>query len=73
MFFKIKMKLFVFAVLAVLSVANCRYTPDWNSLDTRPLPQWYDDAKIGIFVHWGVFSVPSFGTGDFAFGEWLWW
>ncbi len=26
-----------------------RYTPDWSSLDTRPLPQWYDDAKIGNF------------------------
>ncbi|XP_066949010.1 alpha-L-fucosidase-like [Macrobrachium rosenbergii] len=43
-----------------------RYDPSWDSLDTRPLPQWYDDAKIGIFVHWGVFSVPSFGS------EWFW-
>lgn len=37
-----------------------KYTPDWDSLDKRPLPKWYDDAKIGIFIHWGVFSVPSF-------------
>lgn len=29
-----------------------RYTPDWDSLDTRPIPQWYDDGKIGIFIHW---------------------
>lgn len=36
------------------------YKPDWNSLDKRPLPTWYDDAKIGIFIHWGVFSVPAF-------------
>ncbi|XP_054165346.1 alpha-L-fucosidase-like, partial [Oppia nitens] len=43
-----------------------RYTPDWKSLDSRPLPVWYDDVKIGIFLHWGVFSVPSFGT------EWFW-
>ncbi|XP_064081743.1 alpha-L-fucosidase-like isoform X2 [Macrobrachium nipponense] len=42
------------------------YTPDWESLDTRPLPPWYDSVKIGIFIHWGVFSVPSFG------GEWFW-
>jgi hypothetical protein len=34
---------------------------------TRPLPQWYGDAKVGIFIHWGVFSVPSFKT------EWFWW
>ena len=31
-----------------------RYTPDWNSLDTRPLPIWYDQAKFGIFIHWGL-------------------
>ncbi len=31
---------------------NERYTPDWNSLDSRPLPKWYDDAKFGIFIHW---------------------
>ncbi len=43
-----------------------RYTPDWDSLDSRPLPSWYDNAKFGIFIHWGVFSVPSFGS------EWFW-
>ncbi|XP_065804415.1 tissue alpha-L-fucosidase-like [Labrus bergylta] len=47
---------------------SARYTEDWTSLDARPLPQWYDDAKIGIFVHWGVFSVPAYGK----FSEWLW-
>lgn len=30
------------------------YTPDWKSLDTRPLPDWYDQAKFGIFIHWGL-------------------
>ena len=34
----------------------------------------YDEAKFGIFVHWGVFSVPSWGTeGGGASGEWFWW
>lgn len=42
-----------------------RYLPNWDSLDTRPLPAWYDQVKFGIFIHWGVFSVPSFG-------EWFW-
>ncbi|CAF0776283.1 unnamed protein product [Didymodactylos carnosus] len=37
--------------------------------DKHPLPQWYDDAKIGIFIHWGVFSVPSFVSEWF---EWYW-
>ncbi|KAI8492644.1 Tissue alpha-L-fucosidase [Branchiostoma belcheri] len=44
-----------------------RYAPTWDSLDQRPLPSWYDEAKFGIFMHWGVFSVPSFGS------EWFWW
>ncbi|XP_014230544.1 alpha-L-fucosidase [Trichogramma pretiosum] len=43
-----------------------KYEPNWNSLDSRPLPSWFDDAKFGIFIHWGVFSVPSFGS------EWFW-
>lgn len=29
------------------------------SLDERPLPSWYDDAKLGLFVHWGLYSVPA--------------
>ncbi|PSN57902.1 Alpha-L-fucosidase [Blattella germanica] len=48
------------------SLRNTSYLPTWDSLDTRPLPQWYDEAKIGIFIHWGVFSVPSYGS------EWFW-
>lgn len=43
-----------------------KYVPTWSSLDNRPLPSWYDNAKLGIFIHWGVFSVPSFGS------EWFW-
>ena len=37
-----------------------RYTPDWNSLDSRPLPAWYDEAKIGIFMHFGPYAVPGY-------------
>lgn len=47
-------------------VNDKKYEPTWESLDSRPLPTWFDDAKIGIFIHWGVFSVPSFGS------EWFW-
>ncbi|CAC5367003.1 FUCA [Mytilus coruscus] len=49
-----------------LQDSYAKYTPDWDSLDSRPLPTWYDEAKFGIFVHWGVFSVPSFH------GAWFW-
>ena len=45
------------------------YQPDWQSLDQRPVPQWYRDAKFGIFIHWGVYSVPGFSRkGEYA--EW---
>lgn len=43
-----------------------KYKPTWESLDARPLPAWYDDAKFGIFLHWGVYSVPSIVS------EWFW-
>lgn len=65
------MKLTPFSTLIIsLMIANgegIRYEPNWQSLDSRPLPDWYDEAKIGIFIHWGVFSVPGFGS------EWFWW
>ncbi|GFU57844.1 tissue alpha-L-fucosidase [Trichonephila clavipes] len=62
------MKLFVafLFVLFSFSLAESKYTPDWGSLDARSLPSWFDEAKVGIFLHWGVFSVPAFGS------EWFW-
>ncbi len=36
-----------------------KYEATWESLDSRPLPEWYDEAKIGIFMHFGAYSVPS--------------
>ena len=38
------------------------YQPDWDSLKTHPTPKWYLDGKFGIFIHWGVYSVPAFGN-----------
>lgn len=35
------------------------YAPTWESVGTHPLPDWYDDAKLGIFLHWGLYSVPG--------------
>ncbi|XP_067673731.1 alpha-L-fucosidase-like [Haliotis asinina] len=55
----------LFTLLTVTLAAGARYDPTWESLDQRPLPAWYDEAKFGIFLHWGVFSVPGF------MGAWL--
>jgi alpha-L-fucosidase len=38
------------------------YRPDWESLQRYAVPDWYKDAKFGIFIHWGVYSVPAFGN-----------
>jgi alpha-L-fucosidase len=48
-----------------------RYEAKWESLDRRPTPDWYLDAKFGVFIHWGVYSVPAWGkVGEYA--EWYW-
>jgi alpha-L-fucosidase len=39
--------------------AQKHYEPNIASLDAHPLPAWYDDAKLGIFIHWGLYSVPG--------------
>jgi alpha-L-fucosidase len=36
------------------------YKPTIESLNTHKLPGWFDDAKFGIFIHWGLYSVPAF-------------
>ena len=38
------------------------FRPDWESLTKYEAPEWYKDAKFGIFIHWGVYSVPAFGS-----------
>jgi alpha-L-fucosidase len=51
------------------------YQPTWDSLDLRPTPAWFTEAKFGIFIHWGVYSVPSYAPvipGKLAYAEWYW-
>jgi alpha-L-fucosidase len=38
------------------------YEPTLESLNAHPVPPWYDDAKFGIFIHWGLFSIPAFAA-----------
>ena len=60
----------VLCALSPLSHAQ-RVTPDWASVDSRPTPSWWTDAKFGVFIHWGVYSVPAFAPqGEYA--EWYW-
>ncbi|WP_242116996.1 alpha-L-fucosidase [Aestuariivivens sediminicola] len=40
-----------------------------KEITERPYPKWFKDAKLGIFIHWGLYSVPSYG-GKESYGEW---
>jgi alpha-L-fucosidase len=43
-------------------IADGPYKADWNTWGAYTVPDWYRDAKFGIFIHWGVYSVPAFGS-----------
>lgn len=58
-------------LLAAPAISGAPVTPDWESLDQRPNPSWWNDAKFGIFIHWGPYSVPAFSkVGEYS--EWYW-
>ncbi len=54
-----KLLVLVFICVSYLHANAQPYENDWESLDTRPIPNWFEDAKFGIFIHWGVYSVPA--------------
>ncbi|KKL74709.1 hypothetical protein LCGC14_2062170, partial [marine sediment metagenome] len=45
------------------------YTPDKESIKSHQVPDWFHDAKFGIFIHWGLFSVPAFAKAKIDLGE----
>ena len=72
-----KRLLFAFALAAASSGLAETYEAKWESLDKRPVPSWWTEAKFGIFIHWGPYAVPAFGNvskdGKFAwdcYAEW---
>jgi len=70
----------IISVLLPLTLsAQKKYEATWESIDSRPVPEWFSDAKFGIFIHWGLFSVPAWGPlpSDGAsvydcYAEWYW-
>lgn len=45
------------------------YQPNWESINSRPVPAWFEDAKFGIFIHWGLYSVPAYTKREW-YAEW---
>lgn len=43
-------------------IAKGKYKDTWESLQQYRVPDWYEDVKFGIFIHWGIFSVPAFAN-----------
>lgn len=51
------------------------YKPTWESVDRRRTPAWFSEARFGIFIHWGTYSVPAYAPvipGKLAYAEWYW-
>lgn len=70
-----KLTAILIVVLFSMRLAAQQWQPDWESLDSRPVPQWFSDAKFGIFIHWGPYSVPAWrpperGSWEGIYAEW---
>lgn len=44
--------------------------PTWESINQRGYPEWFSDAKLGIFIHWGPYSVPAYASKE-GYAEWF--
>lgn len=61
----------------LFSIINAQYyEANWASLNQRKIPAWFHQDKFGIFIHWGVYAVPSYApvipnSGD-SYSEWYW-
>ena len=49
--------------------AEDKYQHDWESLKSHPVPEWFDDAKFGIFIHWGPYSVIGYHPAGRGYAE----
>ena len=61
----------VLALAAPVAAQEARFeTASWETLRARAYPEWFTEAKLGIFIHWGIYSVPAWsGPEDYA--EWF--
>jgi alpha-L-fucosidase len=62
--------------LLAAAAAAQTYEPNWESLDRRPTPSWFQHDKFGIFIHWGVYAVPAYAAAgvpkEQQYAEWYW-
>lgn len=75
-----KKSIFIFALFfIVISASSQKYENNWESINNRPMPEWFTNAKFGIFIHWGIYAVPAWAPANEDIGvyakysEWYWW
>ena len=56
--------LLILSFMLSLSSILAQYSANWESLDKREIPEWWSNAKFGIFIHWGLYSVPAYAPAD---------
>ncbi|MCY1721385.1 alpha-L-fucosidase [Prolixibacteraceae bacterium Z1-6] len=73
-----KILVVLIVVLTTQIAFSQRYKDNWESIDSRPIPQWFEDVKFGIFIHWGLYAVPAWAPANADIGvyakysEWYW-
>jgi len=71
-----KLTTLLFAFFACFCAKAQKYESNWSSLNTRKIPGWFHQDKFGIFIHWGVYSVPSYApviqNSGLSYAEWYW-
>lgn len=73
-------KFAMFLTIALLTACNSgkentadlrTYDGTWESLQEMPVPAWFNNGKIGIFIHWGPYSAVGYRKGDRGYAEWV--
>ena len=67
---------FIAALIAFYLASSQPFEANWTSLNKRKIPEWFHQDKFGIFIHWGLYAVPSYApvipnSGD-SYAEWYW-
>lgn len=69
-------------IILLLTLFTCslsyaqKFEANWESLNTRGIPKWFNQDKFGIFIHWGVYAVPAYApivpNNGISYSEWYW-
>ncbi len=71
-----KAVLFILCFFILSNSFSQKFEANWNSLNKRGIPAWFQQEKFGIFIHWGVYAVPSYApvipNSGYSYAEWYW-